>query len=174
MEIKFNIGEEIERFIQDGKLVIGICNGFQSLVNLGLVPGFDGDYQERRAALTYNDSGNFIDTWVNLKVNSDSPCIFTKGISTLELPVRHGEGKFYATAKDIDLLFENRQVTLHQRRSKTCRNRFHRLNQPSRYQVPISQDARYCFCSAVSRSMDTPIDLSLRAAMASSIFSGTT
>lgn len=109
-KLKFNIGGQIEQFIQDGKLVIGICNGFQSLVNLGLVPGFDGNYQERRAALTYNDSGNFIDTWVSLKINPESSCIFTKGISHIELPVRHGEGKFYASAKDIDRLFENHQV----------------------------------------------------------------
>ena len=109
-KIKFNIGEQIERFIQDGKLVIGICNGFQSLVNLGLLPGFGRNYQERRVALTYNDSGNFIDTWVNLKVNPEAPCIFTKGISHIELPVRHGEGKFYASSEDIESLFENNQV----------------------------------------------------------------
>jgi phosphoribosylformylglycinamidine synthase I len=109
-KLKFNIGRQIERFIQEGKLVIGICNGFQSLVNLGLVPGFNGNYQERRAALTYNDSGNFIDTWVSLKINPKSPCVFTKGISSIELPVRHGEGKFYASAEDIHRLFENHQV----------------------------------------------------------------
>jgi phosphoribosylformylglycinamidine synthase I len=109
-KIKFNIGEQIERFIRDGKLVIGICNGFQSLVNLGLLPGFRGDYQERSVALTYNDSGNFIDTWVNLKINPETPCLFTKGISHIELPVRHGEGKFYASTEDIESLFESNQV----------------------------------------------------------------
>jgi len=109
-KIRFNIGEQIEQFIQDGKLVIGICNGFQSLVNLGLLPGFGENYQERRVALTYNDSGNFIDTWVNMKINSETPCIFTKGISHIELPVRHGEGKFYASTDDIESLFKNNQV----------------------------------------------------------------
>ncbi len=109
-KIKFNIGEQVNRFIHDGKLVIGICNGFQSLVNLGLLPGLGGDYQGRRVALTYNDSGNFIDTWVNLKINPEAPCIFTKGISYIELPVRHGEGKFYASSEDIESLFKNNQV----------------------------------------------------------------
>ncbi len=109
-KIRFNIDAQVNRFIHDGKLVIGICNGFQSLVNLGLLPGFEGDYQARRVALTYNDSGNFIDTWVNLKINPKTPCIFTKGISHIELPVRHGEGKFYASTKDIESLFENNQV----------------------------------------------------------------
>ncbi|MFC1867730.1 phosphoribosylformylglycinamidine synthase subunit PurQ [Thermodesulfobacteriota bacterium] len=111
-KLKFNIGEQIYRFIRDGKLIIGICNGFQSLVNLGLLPGFDLDYKERRVALTGNNSGNFIDTWVNLKINPESNCVFTKGLSKMELPVRHGEGNFFASHSDIDLLFKNHQVVM--------------------------------------------------------------
>jgi len=111
-KLKYNLGEEIARFIEQGKLIIGICNGFQTLVNLGLLPGFDGDYRERRAAITYNDSGNFINAWVNLKVNPDSPCIFTKNIAAIDLPVRHGEGKFYAADEDIEQLVKNNQVAL--------------------------------------------------------------
>jgi phosphoribosylformylglycinamidine synthase I len=111
-KLRHNLGHQIERFIQDGKLIMGICNGFQALVNLGLLPAFDLNYQERRVALTYNDSGNFINTWVRLKVVSDSPCVFTKGLSSLELPVRHGEGKFYGGSEDIERLFRHRQVAL--------------------------------------------------------------
>jgi len=111
-KLRYNIGEEIEEFIREGKLIIGICNGFQGLVNLGLLPGFDGDYHSRKVALTYNDSGNFIDTWVKLNVKEDTECIFTKGISTLELPVRHGEGKFYAKKEIIDRLVEKNQVVI--------------------------------------------------------------
>lgn len=111
-KLKYNLGEQIERFIEQGKLIIGICNGFQGLVNLELLPGFDQNYMERRVAITYNDSGNFIDAWVNLKINPESPCIFTKGISHIELPVRHGEGKFYASDEDIDRLFKNNQVVM--------------------------------------------------------------
>lgn len=109
-KLKHHMGEEIERFVDDGKLILGICNGFQCLVNLGLVPGFDGRNRKQNVAITYNDSGNFIDAWVNLRINPDSPCVFTKGISTLELPVRHGEGKFYAAEEDIARLFKNNQV----------------------------------------------------------------
>ena len=109
-KMKYNLGDEIEKFINDGKLVIGICNGFQSLVNFGLLPAINKNYQERRVALTYNDSGNFIDAWVNLKINVDAPCVFTKGISSLELPVRHGEGKFYASEDDIQNLIGNDQI----------------------------------------------------------------
>ena len=111
-KLKNHLGEQIQQFIEDGKLVLGICNGFQALVNLGLVPGFDNAYHERRVALTYNDSGNFVDDWVNLKSNQDSPCVFTKGISSIELPVRHGEGKFYAEDETVNRLFENNQVAL--------------------------------------------------------------
>lgn len=110
--LRYNIGEEIEEFIRKGKLIIGICNGFQALVNLGLLPGLDGDYRSREVALTYNDSGNFIDTWVKLKVKDDTECIFTRGISTLELPVRHGEGKFYAKQEIIDKLIKKNQVVM--------------------------------------------------------------
>jgi phosphoribosylformylglycinamidine synthase len=111
-KLKYNIGEEIEEFIRKGKLIIGICNGFQALVNLGLLPGFDGDYNSRKVALTYNDSGNFIDRWVKLRVQEDTVCIFTKGISTIEFPVRHGEGKFYAKGEIIDRLTEKNQVVI--------------------------------------------------------------
>jgi len=111
-KLKFNLAEALDRFVQQGKLVIGICNGFQCLVNLGLLPGFEGDYQERRIALINNDSGNFVDAWVNLKVNPTSPCVLTRGLSSIELPVRHGEGKFYTSDEDLERLFKNRQVVM--------------------------------------------------------------
>ena len=77
-KLRYHLGEEIGAFIRDGKLIIGICNGFQALINLGLLPGFEYRYGERCAAITCNDSGNFIDTWVNLIVNPQSPSVFTK------------------------------------------------------------------------------------------------
>jgi len=110
--LRYTIGEQIEKFIGKGKLVLGICNGFQALVNLGLLPGIDGDYRSRRVAITYNDSGNFIDTWVRLTVREDTACVFTRGISSIELPVRHGEGKFFAEQTVIDELFERHQVVM--------------------------------------------------------------
>ena len=109
-KLKRRMGEEIEQFIEEGNLVIGICNGFQTLVNLGLLPGFDGRYKERSIALTHNDSGNFVDTWVNLKANAASPCVFTRGIREMELPVRHGEGKFFASEQVIGRLASQNQI----------------------------------------------------------------
>ncbi|UCF83306.1 MAG: phosphoribosylformylglycinamidine synthase subunit PurQ [Desulfobacteraceae bacterium] len=111
-KLKQHLGEQIGQFIKDGKLVIGICNGFQCLVNLGLLPAFEYQYSKRCVALTYNDSGNFMDAWVNLKVNAESPCVFTKGIPGIELPVRHGEGKFYTTDDVIEDLFRNNQIVM--------------------------------------------------------------
>ncbi len=109
-KIKNHLFDEMQEFIDDGRLIIGICNGFQALVNLGLLPAIGKNFWERRVALTYNDSGNFIDTWVRLKVNQASPCVFTKGISSIELPIRHGEGKFYAPDDVIDDMIQNEQI----------------------------------------------------------------
>jgi phosphoribosylformylglycinamidine synthase len=93
-KIKSNLVEEFSGFIKEGRLIIGICNGFQVMVKLGILPGFDKNYDKREVTLTLNDSGRFEDRWVWLKINQKSPCIFTKGIEKLYLPVRHGEGKF--------------------------------------------------------------------------------
>jgi len=109
-KIGFNLRDELAQFIRSGKLVIGICNGFQAIVNLGLLPGFDSNYHQRRIALLPNAAGNFINTWVRLKINPDSPCVFTRGITEIELPVRHGEGNFYALDHDMESLFKNKQV----------------------------------------------------------------
>ena len=92
---------QFARFIDQGKLILGVCNGFQLLVKLGMLPGFDGDYRTQTVTLTFNDSGRFEDRWVYLHVNGVSPCIFTKGIGDLYLPVRHGEGKFITKDEDI-------------------------------------------------------------------------
>jgi phosphoribosylformylglycinamidine synthase len=93
--------DQMTRFIRDGKLILGVCNGFQLLVKLGLLPGFDGDYLTQTVTLSFNDSGRFEDRWVHLAVNPESPCIYTGGTKSLYLPVRHGEGKFIPRDPDI-------------------------------------------------------------------------
>jgi len=112
VKLKTRIGDDILEFVRQGRLVLGICNGFQALVNLGLLPGFDGDYRTRSVALTFNDCGNFRDDWVHLAANAHSPCIFTRGIRSIELPVRHGEGKFHAADAVVDRLVKEHQVVL--------------------------------------------------------------
>ncbi|MDD2318734.1 MAG: phosphoribosylformylglycinamidine synthase subunit PurQ [Geobacteraceae bacterium] len=87
--------DQILRFINDGKLILGVCNGFQLMVKMGLLPALGGSYLDQSATLTFNDCGRFQDRWVYLKCNPDSPSVFTKGINGgIYLPIRHGEGKF--------------------------------------------------------------------------------
>lgn len=95
------ISQQLDRFIEAGKPVLGVCNGFQLMVKMGLLPGLDGE-RVPRATLTFNDSGRFEDRWVSLLVDKESSCIFTRGMDRLTLPVRHGEGKF--TVKDDQML----------------------------------------------------------------------
>ncbi len=110
-KFKFNLSEQMRKFLEDGKLVIGICNGFQMLVKMGLLPAFEKKYFEQTVTLTFNDSGRFEDRWVRLKANPSSKCIFTKGIETLSVPVRHGEGKFIPMSEEIrKRLHENGHV----------------------------------------------------------------
>lgn len=84
----------IADFIAAGKLVMGVCNGFQLMVKMGLLPAIDDNKQN--CTLTFNDGGRFEDRWTYLKVDSKSPCVFTRGLDGIYLPVRHGEGKFIA------------------------------------------------------------------------------
>jgi phosphoribosylformylglycinamidine (FGAM) synthase-like amidotransferase family enzyme len=86
----------LQEFVLADKLVIGICNGFQLMVKLGLLPELDEQAPSQRVTLTFNDSGRFEDRWVDLAVDPDCPCVFTRGLTRLQLPVRHGEGKLVA------------------------------------------------------------------------------
>lgn len=112
VRMKTRMGDKILGFIENNKMVLGICNGFQALVNLGLLPAFDGDYTNRSVALTHNDCGNFRDQWVHLAINPASPCIFTRGIERAEFPVRHGEGKFIAQSDVVERLVADNQVVM--------------------------------------------------------------
>lgn len=112
VRFKTHLGLRLLEFVERGRLVLGICNGFQALVNLGLLPGFDGDYRSRSVALINNECGNFRNQWVRLAVNPQSPCLFTKGIRLADLPVRHGEGKLYADGQVIERLKHNHQIVL--------------------------------------------------------------
>jgi phosphoribosylformylglycinamidine synthase len=100
-ELKYKLEDDIRRFIAKGKLIIGICNGFQVLAKAGLLPNLNGDFQIE-TTLTLNDSARFEDRWVYLK-KTDSKCVWTKGLAggIIYLPVAHGEGKFVARDENI-------------------------------------------------------------------------
>ncbi|MBQ9406933.1 MAG: phosphoribosylformylglycinamidine synthase subunit PurQ [Desulfovibrio sp.] len=88
--------DSLREFLEAGKLILGICNGFQLLVKLGVLPALDGRRFERQVSLGHNDSARFEDRWVHLLPNAASPCVFTQGLPLLTMPVRHGEGKLIA------------------------------------------------------------------------------
>jgi phosphoribosylformylglycinamidine synthase I len=94
-EIRLRLGGDIEKFVADGRLVLGICNGFQVLVKTGILPGIAGQ-NPQPVTLTNNDSGKFECRWVYLKVNRKISCVFTRGIDLIYAPVAHGEGKLAA------------------------------------------------------------------------------
>jgi phosphoribosylformylglycinamidine synthase I len=110
-ELRFKLADGIKKFVQDGKLIIGICNGFQILVKAGLLPGNQEFIQE--ASLVINDSGKFEDRWVYLRATSYLPCrqagelrakkcVWSKNLpEVIYLPIAHGEGKFVTQDKTV-------------------------------------------------------------------------
>ena len=94
--------QDIMELHSRGGLIMGICNGFQLLVKLGLLPATGSGYLTREVSLGHNDSARFEDRWVSLQPNPDSPCVFTRDLGNLYFPVRHGEGKLMV--KDLSTL----------------------------------------------------------------------
>ncbi len=110
----------LETFIEQGGLVIGICNGFQTLVKSGLLPGFVNktssaqnptkQNHEKEIAMTplvsliHNTQGTFIDTWVPVEFPENSRCVWTQGLAPRLFPIRHGEGRFVADEHVLDVL----------------------------------------------------------------------
>jgi phosphoribosylformylglycinamidine synthase I len=102
-ELRLRLGDDIRRFVDDGRLVMGVCNGFQVLVKARILPGLTG-YGSQPVTLAANDSGKFECRWVYLRMNQDSPCVFTRGMHSLYIPVNHGEGKLVASPEVLDKL----------------------------------------------------------------------
>ncbi len=101
LRAKHRLSREMDAFISQGKLIIGACNGFQIMVKLGLLPGLDNDYFTQKLSIIQNDCGAFQDRWVRLRFESSSPCVFTRGLDFMDLPVRHGEGKVFTLDKKL-------------------------------------------------------------------------
>ncbi len=100
-EMIHKLKEPLLKFIEDGKLILGICNGFQVLVKAGLLPALRGYFRRQEATLVWNDSGRFEDRWVYLKPVSKN-CVFTDNLKeNIFLPVAHAEGKFMPGNKRV-------------------------------------------------------------------------
>jgi phosphoribosylformylglycinamidine synthase len=113
-ELKFSLRDDVEKFIEDGKLIIGICNGFQVLVKAGILPGNNCYLQDQTVTLDANDSNRYEDRWVYLKNIKGNRCIFTDRVEELlYIPVAHAEGKFIPKSEKIlKQLKKNGQVVL--------------------------------------------------------------
>jgi len=122
-----SIAEQLARFVTEPRLVLGICNGFQLMAKLGLIPTspIDGADAQGKVAMIHdghepepqqqvtiwaNDSGRFEDRWVRLTFDQDSPCIFTKDIEDMWLPIRHGEGKVIYRDRQVETFVADKHL----------------------------------------------------------------
>lgn len=105
--IRNNLWRDLEKFIQGDNLVLGICNGFQILVNLGLVPAFDHTF-ERSIALMPNQIGVLECRFISIRPASDN--LWTKGIERIYCPVSHGEGNFFCSDEILQSLKKKNMI----------------------------------------------------------------
>lgn len=98
--VKQKLKGPIDAFVKKGKLVIGICNGFQVLVKMGLLPNLNGNWDPETTLMT-NVGGTFIDKWVTLKYNQKCASPWTAGLTESDMPIRHGEGRFIPLTDEI-------------------------------------------------------------------------
>ncbi len=97
-KFKNHLAKELQEFLSRDTLTIGICNGFQIMTNLGILPG----------CLTYNKNGKYLDRWVDLEVFGVSPWL--RGIKEISLPIAHGEGHYVIDSKKYKTLEKNKQI----------------------------------------------------------------
>ncbi|MDH7599612.1 MAG: phosphoribosylformylglycinamidine synthase I [Sedimentisphaerales bacterium] len=95
-----HLEDQIYRFIEQGRLVLGICNGFQVLVKSGILPGLGGSKRQEHVSITWNDSGRYEDRWVYLEPQGDR-CVFLEPGRRLYLPVAHAEGKVVVSDQQV-------------------------------------------------------------------------
>lgn len=112
-KIQAFLKDDLKSFVESGKPVLGICNGFQVLVETGLLPE-ETFSKPPLAALASNNSGKFECRWVTLRKNPKSNCIFTKELPDLVIfPIAHGEGRFVTQDREVlDRLSKNNQIAL--------------------------------------------------------------
>lgn len=105
LKLKNKLLEDLNKFVDKGKFLLGICNGFQVLTSLGILPDYNL-FGPHTAALIRNKNGKFSNHWVRMKVNPKAKSPFLSGLSTISAPVRHGEGRLVLADNIIPLLDE--------------------------------------------------------------------
>jgi phosphoribosylformylglycinamidine synthase I len=109
-QLRHHLADPLAAFRDAGKLILGVCNGFQVLIKSGLLDSDDGAGQG--ATLTWNAGGRFLDRWVDLVTTGDR-CVFLAGIERLDLPMAHAEGQFRARDEaTLDRLEQGGQLVL--------------------------------------------------------------
>jgi phosphoribosylformylglycinamidine synthase I len=120
LRVKNHLWDQVMTFIQGDRLVIGICNGFQIMVNLGLLPAVGGDYGRRRAALIHNATARYLCRWVDCRVHGDNPWL--RGMDGLPLPIAHGEGRFHADDETLGAIRRDDLIALTYADGEICRH----------------------------------------------------
>lgn len=109
IEVRARLREALTEFIAAGKLVLGICNGFQVLVNARLLPWADVAAPEQDLALAANESNRFECRWISLRGQS-SKCVWFNEDRVIDLPVAHGEGRLVPRAGVLESMREQDQI----------------------------------------------------------------
>lgn len=99
--LRTRLRDDLQAFLDRGRIVMGVCNGFQILTKLGLLPGLEGDYFTPTVSLQQNTCGHFQNFWVRLAFDPASPCVFTRGLTQMDLPIRHGEGRIFPASRSV-------------------------------------------------------------------------
>ncbi|NLB60540.1 MAG: phosphoribosylformylglycinamidine synthase subunit PurQ [Lentisphaerae bacterium] len=98
--LRGRLQSELHAFIAQGHLLLGIDNGFLVMLKLGLLPGLDGQYSKPRLSALLNDSATFQTRWVRVGFEN-TPCVFTRGLPPMDLPIGHAEGKLFTPDKKL-------------------------------------------------------------------------
>ncbi|MBI4010449.1 MAG: phosphoribosylformylglycinamidine synthase I [Candidatus Aenigmarchaeota archaeon] len=111
-ELKTKIGDQMEKFVNEGRALLGICNGFQILVESGFLPALNGISEYPEAVLANNASARFECRWIAMK-SQDSNCRLTASIpkdKIIRAPIAHGEGRFLVSENYLEKLKDNKQI----------------------------------------------------------------
>lgn len=117
-KLKNHLWTDIMKFIDNGGLIIGICNGFQILTRVGLLPALNRKYGIPQVELLHNKSPRYLTRWVDLKVENDSPWL--KGLTNFSAAIAHGEGRFYADKKTLAEIKKRKLIALRYVKGEIC------------------------------------------------------
>ncbi len=139
-----SLGPALEKHVLRGGLVLGVCNGFQALVKMGFLPDLSGTHSQE-VSLIHNDSGRFEDRWVRVRFQGACNCLWTRGLTGMDLPVRHGEGKLVVDSPKVLAELERRSlVALRYAPNDTAQDMDEAVNYPDDPNGSVNHIAGIC------------------------------